>query len=239
MAPDYSHRMAGLPEDVAAVVGPLREADDYGRLQLQRQKGVYNLLTGAPGFLFVFLFWNPFGSAAPFAFLATLGLFVVASFGPRWLLPLVRRRRPDWEASFLDADPLNRAMEKLYWTQAAFFGAAFVLLPMLLVGFAFLAFGDAALMASTYRMILGARLAVLVLHVGAMATLAWQAQRTGDALLARLFLLGLAGGALPLLGPATGAPDPFSLLAFVGGLTLPPLVAGAYRLLAPRRWLVR
>lgn len=114
-----------VPPALADVVEPLREADEYTRLQAIRQRGFYNIVTGLPGFLYIVTFWLPMlvGFGHPVASLAlTLSvwvLFFLACF-PRFLLPLVRRLRPDWQSPLLEASLLKKALEKQFWFQFPF-----------------------------------------------------------------------------------------------------------------------
>jgi hypothetical protein len=231
-----------VPASLANVIGPLREADEYARLQGQRQRGVYNILTGLPGFFFVGV-----ASAGLYVGLAlgfesdqpalrvtiVLGwiFFFLSCFTPQILLPAVRRRRPDWTSPLLESSLLKQALEKLFWWQFPFWLVGqwfpvFIVLPMLFLG----DFRD--------MMDLGVALAV-ALHVVGTAVLAWRSARSHDRLLASAFLAVLPLGFVPLFLKASQFPNPVSLAFLAVGLVLPPLVVGLVRLLAPRRWLVR
>src|ERR1041385_2728366 len=184
----------GVPPALAEVVGPLREADGYRRLQGIRQRGLYNLLTGAPGFLFVVpglvstLLWNltaptPTHHTPPLAgyVVSAIGwvLFLLSCFSHRLLLPWVRRRRPDWESTLLESSLVKKALEKLFWLQAPFqyaltFVGPLVLLPALL-------FWPSAEYFQHYnelRLLSDGLLALI--FVAAMTLLGLQGKRTGD-----------------------------------------------------------
>ena len=240
---------AALPPDLAEVVEPLREADEYRRLQLARQRGVYNILTGLPGLLFL-LWVGPKPSLGfPLNFLLPLALFVVfvlSCYTPKLLLPWVRRRRPDWEAAFLDAPLVKQALEKQFWFQAGFGMIGLFVLPFFVLFLFFMpTFGNAL---NWMALTLG------ILQLVAMAVLALQARRVGDRFIERgywilaplailVYLLGRVN-AFVTLG---GSPDPVlqpallfvSYGIFFWSLVTPPILAGLFRLLAPRRWLVR
>ncbi len=217
-----------VPPALAEVVAPLREADEYQRLQLQRQRGVYNLLTGLPGFFLLFMFGLP--ARPPFAWLLMViswGGFFWACSAPKSLLPFIRRRRPDWESPLVDSFLLNKALEKLFWLQAPAVFGTWIVIPFVLVasfvfdidaGWLFLASCQTALLAV------------------AAASLGLQARRQGDRLLMWLFAGVALSSPLFLVAPHYFAPAMFFLGAAV---VFPPLLAGGIRLLSPRRWLVR
>ena len=115
--------MRKLPADLADVVGPLHEAEDYARLQGIRQRGLYNVFTGLPGFLFIFPWWIPMllfsqgRDNSPTSMAIELGvqavgwgLFFLACF-PKVFLPLVRRFRPDWQSPLLESSSLKRGLD--------------------------------------------------------------------------------------------------------------------------------
>lgn len=239
-----------VPPALADVVGPLREADEYTRLQAIRQRGLYNVLTGLPGFLFVSPGLLPLlivavrgealGPATSFALLVlTWGSFVLSCF-PRLFLPVVRRLRPDWQSPLLEASLLKRALEKQFWFQAPFWMAAQVVVPLGFVLFVSRAFADPF----AAREVLGdARLMIAlltsVLLLAGAGTLAWQARRNGDQAMAAGFLAWIAVGVLSLW---LGTGDDWLLHGMVVlamALVTPPIVVGLARLLVPRRWLVR
>lgn len=252
--------MDHIPAGLAAVVEPLREADEYRRFQLQRQRGLYNLLTGLPAAFF--MAWIAPGVLGFLPAAADLwwvrlslsvllfALFCVSCY-PTLLLPWVKRRRPDWTAAFLQAPVVNEALTKQFWSQAGFALAGLYLLAFL-VGFVdFLA--DDFGMASFLGLFLAG------LHLVAMLVLGWQARRIGDRLIAYQFwilstlaiVVFLSGQVDPYVwdgttfinGEEVPVTDPGRLETayglFFASLVAPPLLAGLVRLLAPRRWLVR
>lgn len=213
-----------VPANLAEVVGPLREADEYQRFQLQRQRGVYNLLTGLPAAAFL-TWWLPgYG-----AFLA-LGLLFLTTALPKMLLPVVQKRRPDWVSSFLDASLLKKALEKLFWLQAPFIAAYsfWILIGIVLAGF----------LEIPYLF----RVGFTLLHVTAMAVLLRHSRKNRDGLMEAGYWAALAVGLLftlsgsALLGELWLFKVYWPLVALIAA---PPLVASAVRLFAPRRWLVR
>lgn len=244
-----------IPPALADVIGPLREANEYTRVQIIRQRGLYNLLTGAPMFFLTAPMWislatYPHGPppwptpwfGLSLTFLA-YALFFVSCF-PKLFLPLVRRHRPDWQEPFLKADLLKKGLEKQFWFQFPFFllypilisVPTFVLVSALLRGES----PAAALVPST---IATAKLVSQVLLVALFAIasllLAWQARRANDRGLATMFLAWLPTGILAaLVDPTTQLPSPFPIFLFMAALATPPILVGLARLLAPRRWLL-
>jgi uncharacterized membrane protein YhaH (DUF805 family) len=233
-----------LPAHLAAIVEPLREADDYARLQHVRQGGFYNLVTGLPMFLYllpVFLprIAPPLGTpvlsvafAAYLAFVAVhLGLFGVSCY-PQMFMPFVRRHRPDWQSPLIEASLLKRALEKHFWVQFLF-NLLYALVQTLVVVSGHLRGPGSAAKTLEGSPFLGpGTAAVLVL---ASLVLAWQARRLHDRWLQWSFLamLPLAVVLAFLHSPSLGR------VVFSFGLTAPPLILGLIRMLAPRWWLVR
>jgi hypothetical protein len=235
-----------VPPALADVVGPLREADEYARLQSARQLGLYTLLVGLPAFFLPGV--SPFGllrryvdgpqDGIPWLALAfTLVqwiLFVLACFAPQLALPAIRRARPDWESPLLASSLLKKASEKQFWFQlpcilAYLLALAVAMLVDLVIP------GVTLFQAS---MALGG-----MVHLVVMPIMAWQARRTGDPTLARLYrtLMVLAVPVFVLVPFASTYPWIFlgALVALAQSVVLPSIVLGLYRLFAPRRWLVK
>ena len=146
---------------------------------------------------------------------------------------------------------VNQALSKQFWSQAGFALAGLYVLPA--------AVGFVDFLADDFRMASLLGLALAGLHLAAMLVLGWQARRNGDRLIAYQFWI-LSALAIVVFLSAQGDPydwdgtvfingeevpvmDPGSLatayLFFFASLVAPPLLAGLFRLLAPRRWLVR
>jgi hypothetical protein len=231
-----------VPASLASVIEPLREAHEYQRLQHARQRGVYNLLTGMPGFFWIGLAMSsslvaqaiglPYNH--PAILIATaVGwiLFFLSCFTPQLLLPLVRRHRPDWTSPLLESSLLKQALEKLFWWQFPFWMVGYFV-PVLLILPAFF-------LGHFSEVLTFGRAFLVSLHVTATAALAWRASRSNDRSLAMVFLLVLPLGALPLFVGVSQFPDPLSLALLAVALVIPPMVVGLLRLLAPWRWLIR
>jgi hypothetical protein len=243
--------MDKVPAALADVVEPLREADEYTRLQEIRQRGFYNIVTGLPAFLFssahgllpFLLGWD----SDNFAMQATIqaliwSLFFVSCF-PRLFLPLIRRYRPDWQSPLVEASLLKRALEKQFWFQFPFLVAYILFVPLLgvlitaLVVFPSILEGRGVPEDDLMWLV---RLMEILVLLAAMGVLAWQARRTRDSLLAAAFLVWIPIGLTAnFLDPSSQVPSPLALIAFYAAVTTPPLIVGLIRLLAPRRWLVR
>ena len=230
-----------VPASLTGIIDPLREADRYARLQLQRQRGVYNILTGLPGLFFLFpmnglSFLIPdLDGAAKLAMLAVgWTLFIVSCYTHRLLLPFIRRRRPDWEASFLEASLVKKALEKQFWFQAPLFMAYFFFVTLGSVSLALLLFRD-----HDFGIIAILTWFQVTLQVIAMAIMAFHSRRAQDKSVETLYWFALPLAFLPLLFPVHQVPVVGAWALFAFCLVMPPLIAGAFRLLAPRRWLVR
>lgn len=255
--------MDKLPAALAEVVEPLREADEYTRLQEIRQLGFYTLVTGLP-MLFLLLAglfgrllsidgdfeidgavstgerWN-FAIRLLILTMVPWIPFVVACF-PRLFLPIVRRVRPDWQSPLVEAGLLKNSLEKQFWFQlpcALSYTLAVALAMLTSVSLPQVDLWQAAL-------IYGG-----VVHLIVMPVLARQASGTGDAHLATVYrrLAWLAIAAFALAPFATwggtdefGVPGPVAILALTllsACVVLPSIALGLYRLLAPRRWLLK
>jgi hypothetical protein len=218
--------------DVAASAS---EAEGYERLQRQRQRGVHGLLAGLPG-LFVALWLTGVGGGLVLLWMA---LAVLASFAPQLLLPLVHRARPDWQDPVLAASIVKRGTEALFWVQLPFLAAG--ILPVFAAILVFVLAGapDSGTHALMVALILGLQFAV---QLAATATLAWRSRRSGDRLQAALFW---AAGAVAMAAlvqaviEGDGAPSLLAMTLFGVSVAFPPLLAAGFRLMAPRRWLVR
>lgn len=235
---------------MAEVVGPLQEADEYQQLQVERQRGVYNILTGLPGFLFILpgiislaSFRAGFPSAARVGWsmglqLACWVLFFLSCFSHRLLLPVIRRHRPDWESALLESSLVKRALDKQFWLQIPFFYAFTLLIPFA-SAFAILFRGNDS--ASGLNPFVLAAMAVV--HLAAMATLAFQARKAQDKPVEWLYWLGATFVTVtvfaPLDQPLQGLRYAVGAMLLGVALVTPPITAGMVRLLAPRRWLVR
>lgn len=221
-----------LPADLAGIIEPLREADEYTRLQHIRQRGFYNLITGLPMFFFLLLPTLIPGLAIigqgtamrtlPVYLFATaiqMTLFGISCY-PQLFIPVVQRHRPDWRSPLIEASLLKRALEKHFWLQFLFF---ILFETTLMVPFVF---------GVDYPLdLVGASLLAL-----ACLTLAWQSSLQRDRPLTWVFLaMTVLAGVffLPRWTFAVGE------LVFAWAIVLPPLVVGLARLLAPRRVLVR
>lgn len=218
-------------DELAATVA---EAEEYERLQRERQRGVHDLLAGLPG-LFLAL-WAMGGSLA--LSLIWFALFLVASFAPKMLLPIVRRARPDWEAPVLDASVLKRSLESLFWFQLAFvFGGAF-LLTIVMMASIFATWGSPDTMGYVVPVFFGFMLA---LQAAATLTLAWRARRVRNGLMqAGFWAAGAVSAALLVISAPTAHQAPWlpGIQLFAFSVVAPPVLAGLFRLLAPRRWLL-
>ena len=244
-----------LPADLADIIEPLREADEYTRLQHIRQRGFYNLITGMPMFLFLlpnFTYFIPgfslglddaVGSPAFVAYLVAVALhwtlFGISCY-PQLFMPWVRRHRPDWQSPLIEASLLKRALEKHFWVQFLFNALYFVVIWVALV----VAFASNDSRSADFEPsdLLGTFVLGAFVLVPASIILAWQARRMHDGALQWTFLamLPLAG----LLWALDAFLDPFhsyqlTRVVFAFALTAPPLLVGLVRLLAPRRWLIR
>jgi hypothetical protein len=220
-----------VPASLAEVMGPIREAERFRRIERQRRRGIYNLLTGLPGLLFVLMFGlvpiplSPLGIAIR---LASTVLFFVVCLAPKSLLDAVRRRRPDWESSFFDAWLLTKLTDKQFWLQCAFFIAVFTVPLVLLL--------PLAIFEVDYgQQIIQWTVAAIALAGG--VTLSIQARRLGDRLV-EILTWPVALLAIPL---AVVDPELFFLgMSWLGlVLVLPPVLAAVLRLTAPRRLLAR
>lgn len=233
--------MDKVPAALADVVEPLREADEYTRLQAIRQRGLYNVLTGLPmpllasAQLLPSLLFSPDDAARTPGLIALTILLTWVLFGlscyPQVFLPLVRRRRPDWQSPLLQARLLKNVLEKTFWLQfvavAAYMAAFF--LPIVLS------------MWVPHALWVGAAL-VSVVHVAAVTLLALQARHAGDHGLALLFWAMAPLVLFTFYVVASRSFEAYLLTAgamFYAAVLLPPLVVGFVRLLGPRRWLVR
>lgn len=231
-------RPVAIPEDVAAVLGPLREADEYARLQKVRQRGLQNLLMGLPGVLFVIMFGPK--PLHPISWVIGVGafvLFVLASFPAKFFMPWVRRRRPDWTETFLESNLLTKAMEKLFWWQLSLLMLALMVIPFFLALYVFATWDEPWRMAGVYETVLLAGPGII--HAGGSILLGFRARRTGDALLSWLYFAMVPVAVLPWtveLDVGDGYYAALGLLTYA--LIAPPLLAAMYRLLAPRRMLV-
>lgn len=229
--------MGNLPAGLSDVVEPLREADDYARLQEKRQRGLYNVLTGGPmPFLLVaHLFPLTFRGGQASLVVAALAwmLFFIACY-PQMFLPLVRRIRPDWQSPLLEASLLKKSLEKLFWFQ----------LPFVLIGVLFIPVGlVVTLWASgieVVRLMEVMRLVQVAWIVVSVSAMAWHSQRQGDVWLANAFILWIPVSIIFWLAlPADQAPYRALVLILGFALVSPPLFVGFLRLLAPRRWLLK
>lgn len=227
-SPRGVHRgiMDKFPSALADVVEPLREADEYTRLQAIRQRGLYNLLTGLPFFFFVlpvFVPWVSINVGASSWVVATYLVFT----GTRWTLfgiscypqlfmPWVRRHRPDWQSPLIEASLLKRALEKHFWLQFLFEALYISTFFLWFFGIQWQWPGPSLL-------------------VAASVLLAWQARRLHDRPLQWTFL-----AMAPLAGVlAITEPTRTGQLVFDLAITAPPLLLAVVRLLAPRRWLLK
>lgn len=236
-----------IPPDLAAVVGPLREAEDYARLQAIRQRGLYNVVTGLPMFWLLvptwiswigppsapgFSFWNVLaGLAGLIAFI----LFVLSCF-PTTFLPLVRRFRPDWTSPLLDAGLLKNRLEKQFWFQFPFWCIQYLLIPFIVVLVVLDNWSDLP-RHDPFDLL---RLLAPFVFEAAMVTLAWHAWRMRDRLVMAGFLTWIPIGIIvTFLDPGSQFPSLVVWNTFTVALVSPPLVAGFVRLWSPRRWLLR
>lgn len=233
-----------VPAALGEVVGPLQEADAYARLQEIRQLGLYTLLIGLPAFFLPGT--NPLSLAGAYlrgpsegidgVRIASLAiqwvLFILACYTPRLLMPLVRRRRPDWESPMLASSLLKKDLEAHFWFQLpVLLGYVFAIaLGMLISALAGVTFTTAALGL------------VAVVHVVGMLLLARDAARRGDRELRTVYLGLLPLAFLALAFMAGGVPE-MAWMPLVAGMglcvTVPTVALGLFRLLAPRRWLLR
>lgn len=235
--------MTNLPPNLTEVVEPLREADEYARLQLIRQKGLYNIVTGLPMAFFVLptvvqvlLFAlfprNPGQAAEAWKVFVPLFFWVpfVLSCFPGWFIPLVRRHRPDWQSPLIQANLLKKALEKQFWFQFPFWMAYVFLAPIVLM---VLTFTVDPVRGLVFWFAVGG----FCLHVAAALALAWQARRTKDRALSWSFLGFAPIGALALIQPDQ-APSLVGMVLLAVVLVVPPIIVGLVRMLAPRRWLL-
>ena len=249
--------MDKVPAALADVVEPLREADEYTRLQAVRQRGFYNLVTGAPMFLWALpptlltlafaVTWDqglPSSSRAGW----TIGVYLIqwTLFGlscfPKTFLPLVRRYRPDWQSPLIQADLLKKALEKQFWLQLPFYVAYSLALPLVMALW-FLGTVQAMQQGETSQASDASRLALRGLHLaillGMVGTLAARARKLGDNALALAYLAWLPVGILAPFLDDGQLPSLLAMTVFTFALVLPPVFVGLARLLAPRRWLVK
>lgn len=244
--------MDKLPEALAEVVEPLREAEEYERLQEIRQKGLYNILTALPFPLLLTATFIPNwilskvrGSSelppSPALIIAMLVLpwvpFVIGCY-PQMFLPLVRRYRPDWKSPLLASALLKKALEKLFWNQLFLWLVAIAVIAVTLL---LSVPGLTSVSPSTWPPHAARLLAALEysLLVGSALFLARQARKMGDGWLANGFLMWIPLGLLGFL-PSGSLQFPnfvFGTL-FLLALTTPPFLVGLYRLFASRRWLL-
>lgn len=204
-----------LPAGMDEVAGPLAEAAEYERLALERRKGALSLVT-AVSLAILVAFKLQDWSLSPLTPLGgALFAFVLASTAG---LQLLLRNRPGWEPLF--ARPKGRQ----YWTRYAL-GFGTLLVAVVLAGLVVYQPGFDP----------GLRAALPAAMFGSMGLIfLWLLPKQIPS------RYGFLGGWIAAALLATGVvPDSAMIVTIFACAGATTLVEAGYRLLAPRRWLVR